>query len=132
MKRISFDTARLADEKGYKVGCNQCYICDTQTIGAPYYGDSFKNGDDNGSCIYEAPYQSELQEWLRNNYNCFIVITPEAYTEQINWQVQVLFYDNLSYDCWSNKSSGMYGDNGEFPTYEDALEFGLKLALERL
>lgn len=82
---------------------------------------------------YKGPRtQSEVQEWLRNKHNCFAVITPEAYTDGINWQSQVLFYDNSSYDCWGDNSSGMYGDNGEFPTYEDALEFGLKLALERL
>ena len=28
--------------------------------------------------------------------------------------------------------TGMYGDNGEFPTYEDALEFGLQEALKHI
>lgn len=82
---------------------------------------------------YKGPRtQSEVQEWLRNNHNCFVVVVPTAYKNGVNWEVQVLFYDNTTWDCWSNKSSACYGDNGEFESYEDALEFGLKLALERL
>lgn len=53
----------------------------------------------------------------------------------MNNLVQVLFYDTDSEcpnDCWTNDSTGMYGDNGEFNTYEDALNFGILKALERI
>lgn len=59
-------------------------------------------------------------------------MTPEAYDDGVNWNVQVLFYDATEDGCWARNSTVMFGDNGEFPTYEDALEFGLKIALERL
>lgn len=82
---------------------------------------------------YKGPHtQSEVQEWLRKKHDCFVVVTPEAYDDGVNWNVQVLFYDATEDGCWARNSTGMFGDNGEFPTYEDALEFGLKIALGRL
>lgn len=79
-----------------------------------------------------APEQSLLQKYLREKYNCHIQITHEPYTNGINFNVQVLFYNPNSVDCWDELSSGVYGDNGEFPTYEEALEFGLQEALRRI
>lgn len=80
----------------------------------------------------EAPTQSLLQKYLREKYNCHIQVTHEAYINGINFNVQVLFYNPNVTDCWDDLSSGMYGDNGEFPTYEEALEFGLREALKRI
>lgn len=77
-------------------------------------------------------YQEEINKWLRDKYNCFVTVHPEAYKSGINWCVQVLFYNPDSYDCWDNNSTCLYGDNGEFKTYEDALSFGLEKALQRI
>lgn len=123
MKRISFKTSKLAHKKGYNVPCTH-YYKDNGTYVKMEYG--LKVADCN-----LAPFQGELQEWLRKK-NIFVVVHPEAYPNSVNWCVQVLIYNNASYDCWDNKSSALYGDNGEFKTYENALEFGLKMALKRM
>lgn len=70
------------------------------------------------------------QKKLREEYDLYVIVTVEAYRTGINYLVQVFEYDKnaVDYDCWSNNSTGMYGDNSEFDTYEDALEFGIELA----
>lgn len=78
------------------------------------------------------PTQSLLQKWLREKHNLYICISAEFYKTGINHTIQILCYNpNLAesgyYD--DDKCTGMYGDNSEFKTYEDALEFGLQKAL---
>ena len=71
-----------------------------------------------------------MQCWLRDEHNLHVCIHPEFYTTGINYCVQVLCYAPELEDCENHdKCTFMHGDNGEYPTYEDALEFGLELAL---
>ena len=74
-------------------------------------------------------WMMQIHKWLREVHNCYIKIVPEAYTTGINFNWQVLFYDPTDIDCWSDTSTGLYGDNGEFPTYELALEAALLKSL---
>ena len=126
MIRISFKTAKLACEKGYKVGCDKCYTAKGKYLWPPYYGNSFKNGDDNGDCMYEAPYQAELQEWLRNEHKIHIVVIQtnlpmiEPQTDQWEWGIDVVRVDD------PNKSLCL---KMGYETYESALEVGLYEAL---
>ena len=81
-----------------------------------------------GQC--SAPTQSLLQKWLREKYNLHIIITLECYCDGINYCIQILCYDKNNPDGYNNdKCTRTYGDNGEFKTYEDALEFALQKAL---
>jgi hypothetical protein len=121
MKQISFETAALAYKKKFKLGSFAAYDIDGN-ITRPYYGIIYKNGDyENGDCVYEAADQEEVLEWLRNEHKCYIVVSPKFCNDIVNWNVQVIFDACNSLD-----------NNGDFLTYEDALEFGLKLALERI
>ena len=73
-----------------------------------------------------------IQKWLREKHNLYICISAEFYKTGINHTLQILCYNpNLSEsDYYDNdKCTGMYGDNAEFKTYEEALEFGLQKAL---
>lgn len=124
MKRISFETAMLADEKGYIAGSSYAYD-NKGNITHPYYGSIYKNGKDNGDCVYEAPYQEELSEWLRNKHNYLILITPHISSQIIKWNVVIIFFP--SDNSWTN-----YKNDKDFSTYEDALEYGLKYALKNL
>jgi len=122
---ISFDTAKLAKEKGltYDDIC-QSYRRDG--------GFTYVRNDDE---FYLAPTQSLLQNWLREKHNMFVIVTAEFYSNGINHNVQILTYDknNTQEDYFDNsKCTGMFGDNGEFDTYELALEFGLVEALKLL
>lgn len=119
MRQISFETAALAYKKQFRNGSFAAYDINGK-ITSPYYSGIYKNGEyENGDCVYEAPYQEELLEWLRNKHKCFIVVSPKFYGNVVNWKVQVIFDACNSLD-----------NNGDFLSYEDALEFGLKLALE--
>ena len=79
------------------------------------------------------PYPSALAAWLRDKYGMFVVVTPDAYTTGVNWEVQVLSYNPEDPTCWdADMSSGVFGDNAEFATYEQALLFGLSHAFKLL
>jgi hypothetical protein len=111
MTLIQFNTAKLAREKGFK----------------------FQNAASENDYQGENPTQSELQKWLREKHNIYVIITEEFYTDGINHNIQILTYDlsNVENNYINNdKSTKIYGDNGEFKTYEKALEFGLQKALK--
>lgn len=69
-----------------------------------------------------------IQKWLRDVHNKHVQITAEYYSDGINWNVQVLWLDENDHHDYTGGTM-MYGDNGEFSTYEAALEFGLGKAL---
>lgn len=50
-----------------------------------------------------------------------INITHDTYKDGVNILFQVFEYDNTSYDNWSDNSTGLYGDNGDY-TLQEARE----------
>ena len=139
---ISKETAVLAKEKGFDVEVRSYF--DFKKFGdksVEFYGKL----DANNLMIWNvelaknipanyisAPSQALLQKWLREKHNLYICISAEFYKTGINHTLQILCYNpNLSEsDYYDNdKCTGMYGDNAEFNTYEEALEFGLQKAL---
>jgi hypothetical protein len=78
---------------------------------------------------YAAPTISQTLRWFRDVHGLYVHSRPEFYTEGINFNWQVLWYlpkENWIKDHtvaeWFEISDGtyMYGDNGEYPTQEDA------------
>ena len=122
---VSFDTAKMLKEAGFDARCYVQY----SDIGVQWDSTSPSNfnADD---WAYSCPTQALAARWLREAHGIHVVITEEAYTNGINYLWQVLIYNPLSVDCWDNKSTGMYGDNGEYKTYEEALEAGLQEAIK--
>ena len=118
---VSFDTAKLLKEAGF---FNQ--YTERGTI---WHCDCPENFN-KSQCATSCPTQALAARWLREAHGIHVVITEEAYTNGINYLWQVLIYNPLSVDCWDNKSTGMYGDNGEYKTYEGALEAGLREAIK--
>ena len=130
---ISKETAILAEEKGFGIwscvpsGCILLLNKDTNEIEC--LRDRQDYPYDNQTLLVT---QSLLQKWLREKHNLYICISAEFYKTGINHTLQILCYNpNLTEsDYYDNdKCTGMYGDNAEFETYEDALEFGLQKAL---
>lgn len=76
--------------------------------------------------------QDAVIKWLQIAFDCYVIVTPEFYKTGINWNVQVFFYNPNEESCLDARTSGKYGDNGEFQTYEKALEFGIQIALKRI
>ena len=148
---ISFETAKLAKEKGFNeetfghhyidnnddhlfphaiTGFNEALkwnsILEDSFFKALYRGLEIKE-------IISVPTQSFLQQWLREKHNIYVIITEEFYANGINHNVQILTYDSSNVEnnyINNNKSTKMYGDNGEFKNHEEALEFGLQKALK--
>jgi hypothetical protein len=92
------------------------------------YDKGFRKDIDNHYSNISAPTQSVLQKWLREKHNIFVICTQEFYWDGVNHLVQVFKYNPEKERCY--EGTMLYGDNGEFESYEVSLEFGLKLALE--
>ena len=125
---ITFDTAKLAKEKGFNIPRSNVYHVSSKTLTLSF---SAIESDDKH---YTAPTQSLLQKWLREVHNIDVVISPERYSNGVNYLVQAQKWD-LNADPEVNlnfviKGSCWYNDNHEYPTYEEALEKGLQEALK--
>lgn len=124
MQRITVETAKLAAEKGYKEGCDKTYTAKGGNICSPYYGSIFYNGDDNGDSVYEAPYQAELQDWLRAVHDIYVAIDRNM----CGWNIALQRTDGFLIKTRfiiNGPNSGNAWD-----TYEEALEAGLQEALK--
>ncbi len=66
--------------------------------------------------FYKLPYSMQYGVYVEffNNVGIYPVIINEAYSDGVNTLWQVFEYDPGNYDNWSNRSSGLYGDNGDY------------------
>jgi hypothetical protein len=114
---ITFETAKLAKEKGFDEPCNR------------YYEDGFIHENrffllNNNSKIMSktscsAPTQSLLARWLRETYK-IIVTVP------FNYDTKLFTYFIGNYEHPISKSTK------EYSTYEEAFETGLQEALKQI
>lgn len=119
---ISFETAKLAKEKGFNIPCK--YFYKEKYINAIEYevvhdGHLEANWNENfkySPAECSAPTQSLLQKWLRDKYEIIICIIFELDSYEI-------LIDNKH-----NTGSFQVGD--VYKTYEEALEVGLQEALK--
>jgi hypothetical protein len=119
---VSFETAKLAKEKGFNLKCGVRYdeenTLTTTKLGMNSYPNNFVNS-------YAAPTQSLLQKWLRETHNIYV----EIFTAKYAWNSKVGFYYHVRTikskhdDSYHNYRTKFVG------TYEEALERGLELAL---
>ena len=115
-KLISFETAKLAKEKGFDIETKGFYnngiFVNTGSEIGQYH--SFHNGRPkiNDDKICSAPTQSLLQKWLREICKINVYCTPSDFEEG-------MWYNNIG------------SHNPVFTgTYEEALEVGLQEALK--
>jgi hypothetical protein len=121
---ITFETAKLAKEKGFNIPTKKAY--------KEYKGVQFKTVNEfkvkkynhnnlNGNCLnISAPTQSLLQKWLREVHrvnNSYII--PDGHGNYVPWK-GLLTMDNLY----------LFHRELKFKTYEEALEEGLIEALK--
>jgi hypothetical protein len=103
--------------------------------------------DGHVSLIDLVPSQSDVQKWLESK-GVYIAIAPELYEKGINWNWQLCWY--LEKKEWEYTfidgedgqplelpiriagGTGWYGDNGEYPTREEALDAALQLGIKKL
>ena len=110
---ISFETAKLAKEKGFDLFTEYGYDKNGKEVNFPCCYNNYPVIDH-----YSAPNQSLLQKWLREKYNIHI----DIYFIVLLFRYRI--YNMINCECY--KSS--YKD--EFDSYEQALEQGLQEALK--
>ena len=123
---ISFETAKLAKEKGFNIDCLHFYcINSTCNYTEKPYEYSFKvnaNRPNKNNFGYggttSAPTQSLLQRWLREVHDIIVLIHQYTETKTYFYLINQEYdfeYDNNKLNC---------------KTYEEALEIGLQEALK--
>jgi len=120
---ITFETAKLAKEKGFDWQTRDGYHSDLQDnefweSWDLYLSDHFKKRLVSQD-VYAAPTQSLLQKWLREEYKIFL---NSITGYDLGTRFQILYEEEgISFDdLYTNM----------FETYEEALEEGLQEALK--
>ena len=124
---ISFETAKLAKEKGFKIPTPVMYKGNEKS-----YGHNNEWGIDEKRLDGEFPYtnqqwysipaQSVLQKWLREKYNQHIYLFP---LDNGKWGFE---NNSISINLDHIFINYMY-EGKEYNSYEEALEVGLQEAL---
>lgn len=81
------------------------------------------------------PTLSQAKQWFRETFDIDVNVWAEFYKDGYTWNVQVMWWTNqndTNGDFPFHNGTMSYGDNGEFDSYEHALENGLRLAVKRL
>lgn len=142
-KVVGFEVAKLAKNAGFNdKHCEIGFLYDgTKSYD---FGVDWLNNVAIGS-----PTQDDLIDWLEKK-GMYIYIRPEFFIDGINWNWQVLWYlpkeewissdefnvdeDSLPINHYYKimSGTGVYGDNGEYPTRHDAIEAALKMGILKL
>lgn len=112
---ISFETAKLAKEKGFFNGDIFYFFKNNGELTYKDRSDKFVSYD------ISAPTQSLLQKWLREKHHLIIIV---AYQYE---------HDSTPYSYWIYKELQSLPINqwvNDLNTYEEALELGLQEALK--
>lgn len=126
---ISFETAKLAMEKGFDEYCNIAYDKDGKEYRPTYWECSSEINEIKIKCedlkfhdlIALAPTQSLLQRWFREKHKLF-VYTFDTTDGGYYWGVSESFSGETTIDSTEEEYF--------FDTYEEALEEGLEEALK--
>ena len=149
---ISFDTAKLAKEKGFNIPCENFYIEYIDDDVADLFNYEEQRGSgyaelyrNNQEFKYSAPTQSLLQKWLREVHSIHIEVLPRYQPKKLNteevlysWAISCKPFDK--YDGHNDVLNHWIGIHNGAPyiedifyhvvkTYEEALEVGLYQAL---
>lgn len=119
---ISYETAVIAKDKGFDIPITQSgqvYCTELKEIMTIVDSNAVRNWNDSKfTNICSAPTQSLLQRWLREIHNIIVSVDIQD--------------DRTYFISLTAISPNSTGDNiwGNYKTYEEALENGLKEALE--
>jgi len=134
---ISFETAKLAKEKGFEWNCNDCYDRNGHTYlngWCERLDDFFEDNNFNNSEIeskgleyyYIASTQSLLQKWLREVYNIIVTSYPITGFDKIEYSYNIYTFSNIL----SLTETTARRFNTDEKSLEEVLQKGLKLILK--
>ena len=113
-ERVSFETAKLLDEKGWAIACHAAYLInDDKKVELIYPED----GEEFNYC---APTLQMAMNWLRVLHHIFVQI--ELYSK----------YDDYTYEIFQNTHRLMLEKRETFSTPEEAADSAIKYCLENL
>ena len=115
----TYEVCKLAKEKGFRERCIGHYYDDTKDL----YCSSVPQCYNFGGNTSDAPSQSLLQKWLREEKAIAIVLQPYSYNIQRSICTWI-------YEIWADNNLEKISKS--FKTYELALEDALKYTLENL
>jgi len=127
---ISFDTAKLAKEKGYFESPNKCYDPKCLDINHIYdwWTERFYSTPERIQRLLLAPTQSLLQKWLREVHKIEVFVKV-FYSPQLNREGSFMYWGMYS-------TKNCIGDCDKSTEckykYEDAFEEALVLALNKI
>ena len=121
---VSFETAKLAKEKGFNWDSDRCYIYDSHDLTGKT--SHWRKEILKGTVIF-APTPAFLQRWLREKHEKIIII--DYYRAKYFGKI-ITIKSWLQYVFVPNKMSDV--EEGYFKTYEDALEECLQKTLEQI
>ena len=124
----TFGTASFAKKKGYDPPINSSDLY-WDISGIHIHPDKFYVSSELAQVIF-APTQAQLQTWVREKHNIHIIIkyfNNSSLTSRWGWML-------IKLDGSDIKETGIkeFKDYIFFDSYEDALEEGLRQALNRL
>jgi len=140
---ITFETAKLAKEKGFEQKIGLFY----KSGGAYYNSDGELNGncikqiksrlgigieENNDNGLISAPTQSILQKWLRDNHYLYVSIietSTYALVTGIGFYVEVLKPEETEH---GRVLTTLFASTMFFGKYEEAIEVGLIEALKQI
>lgn len=153
---VSFETAKLLKEKGFKHWCYKSYgdavyhkgvpisfdeECDLKSEGLEdeieYVegGYLYDFGCDNRkeeAKVWAAPTLWVAMKWLREVYNIIIDVSPLSFNTKGS---ESFICNNWVFTLWENGNpivSQFYGNQTAYPNYEEACEAAIKCGLENL
>ena len=122
-QRISFETAKLAKEKGFILNYpTACYTDDGQLWVSENLLSERITGKPKPLLIFNAPTQSLLQKWLREKHNILVEPSWEGTHEIYSINYRIIILGNTIYKDFRGCFDGQ--------SYEQALEVGLQEALK--
>lgn len=120
---ISFETAKLAKEKGFHERVIYYYIDSTKCVDRIAPGaHSHLHVSNKKEGYHSAPTQSLLQRWLRDVHN--LHLEPKLANQESKKSYYYGVYK------WEKYRAYIKGTSKRFNTYEQALEEGLQEALK--
>ena len=131
---ISFETAKLAKEKGFNEKVFKQYKNDNflgrisksiDVVIGPYEELLLAEID-----CYAAPTQSLLQKWLRENHNYVVLVAYRETSDKAVRGINSVYFDTEIYHLIGGDAFKIYKFESNSDVYEDALEIGLQKALK--
>lgn len=127
---VSFETAKLLEEKGFDEYCPKSYFKMDKTLTESGYSEWERVNE------IKAPTQSLVMKWLREVHNLHIMVNCIG---KVNYDPIVQRFDGKDFEIEGVEVGTTRRINGKwenvrrgFKTYEEAVEAAIKYCLENL